>query len=195
MDKKRFIVNCRKSPEDRNGGEISNSEFENAEKILIRTVQRECFPEPKNVPIINVVKDNEGLLRVKITERKDDPCFLSPILLPENSKVLELLPGRDGNIRTLKLKCGNAEIIRPVQRLFPLEIQPEELPIADVGMEGVPEPSSLSEVPVAYTDEEVNPELTELTPSIDSCMFARYGRKIKPPQKLDLLNLTVFFES
>ncbi|GFQ71197.1 integrase_H2C2 domain-containing protein [Trichonephila clavata] len=126
------------------------------EKILVSTVQRECFPEPKNVPIIDVVKDNEGLLRVKtkITERKDDPCFLTPILLPANcalttrlveylhksnchaAKVLELLPGRDGNIRTLKLKCGNAEIIRPVQRLFPLEIRPEELPIADVGMEG-----------------------------------------------------------
>ncbi|GFQ67791.1 integrase catalytic domain-containing protein [Trichonephila clavata] len=111
------------------------------------------------------------------------------------AKVLELLQGRDGNIRTLKLKCGNAEIIRPVQRLFPLEIQPEELPIAAVGMERVPELSTLSEVPVAYTDEEVNPELTEVTPVMDSCKFSRCGRKIKPPQKLDLLNLTVFFES
>ncbi|GFX49905.1 putative RNA-directed DNA polymerase from transposon X-element [Trichonephila clavipes] len=83
---KRFIVNCRKSPEDRNGGEISNAEFENTEKILVRTVQRECLPEPRNVPIINVVKDNEELLRVKIEiiERKDDPCFLTPILFPTN---------------------------------------------------------------------------------------------------------------
>ncbi|GFQ69413.1 hypothetical protein TNCT_20561 [Trichonephila clavata] len=46
--------------------------------------------------------------------------------------VLELLPGRDGTVRALRLKCGNAEIIRTVQRLFPLEIQPEELPIAAV---------------------------------------------------------------
>ncbi|GFQ80759.1 hypothetical protein TNCT_231201 [Trichonephila clavata] len=35
-------------------------------------------------------------------------------------------------------------------------------------MEKVPEPSTLSEVPVAYTDEEVNPELTEVTPAMDS---------------------------
>ncbi|GFQ73835.1 hypothetical protein TNCT_601881 [Trichonephila clavata] len=97
------------------------------------------------------------------------------------AKVLDLLPGRNGNIRTLKLKCGNAEIIRPVPRLFPLETQPEELPIAAVGMERVPEPSNLSEVPVAYTDEEVNPELTEVTPAMDSCKFSRCGRKIKPP--------------
>ncbi|GFQ83890.1 hypothetical protein TNCT_669891 [Trichonephila clavata] len=111
------------------------------------------------------------------------------------AKVLKLLMGRDGNIRTLRLKCGNAEIIRPVQRLFPLEIQPEELLIAAVGMEKVPEPSTWSEVPVAYTDEEVNPELTEVTPAMDNCKFSRCGRKTKPPQKLDLLNLTIFFES
>ncbi|GFQ65233.1 hypothetical protein TNCT_87851 [Trichonephila clavata] len=72
----------------------------------------------------------------------------------------------------MKLKCGNAEIIRPVQRLFPLEIQPEELPIAAVGTERVPEPSTLSEVPVAYTDEEVKPELIEVIPAMDSCKFA-----------------------
>ncbi|GFR33208.1 hypothetical protein TNCT_13861 [Trichonephila clavata] len=109
--------------------------------------------------------------------------------------VLKLLPVQDGNVRTLRLKYGNAMIIRPVQRLFPLEIQPEELPIATVGMEKVPEPSTSSEVPVAYTDQEVNPELTEVTPAMDSCKFPRCGRKIIPPQKLDLLNLTVFFEA
>ncbi|GFQ79960.1 hypothetical protein TNCT_591721 [Trichonephila clavata] len=56
------------------------------------------------------------------------------------------------------------------KRLLPVEIQPEELPIAAVGMEKVPEPSTLSEVPVAYTDQEVNPELTEVTPAMDSYM-------------------------
>ncbi|GFW15338.1 integrase_H2C2 domain-containing protein [Trichonephila clavipes] len=92
---KRFIANCPKRPEDRNGGEISNSEFENGEKILIRTVQRECFPEPRNLPIINVVKNNKGLLRVKtkITECKDDPCFLKSILLPANCALTPRLVG------------------------------------------------------------------------------------------------------
>ncbi|GFS52864.1 putative RNA-directed DNA polymerase from transposon X-element [Trichonephila inaurata madagascariensis] len=83
---KRFVANCRKRPEDRNGREISNTEFENAEKILKRTVQRECFPKPRNVPIINVLKANEELLQVKtkITKHKDGPCFLTPILIPTN---------------------------------------------------------------------------------------------------------------
>ncbi|GFY54258.1 integrase catalytic domain-containing protein [Trichonephila inaurata madagascariensis] len=69
------------------------------------------------------------------------------IVLVENSnkrlywllaEVLELLPEQDGNVRTLRLKCGNTEIIRTTERIFPLEIQPEELPIAAVGMKKVP---------------------------------------------------------
>ncbi|GFR19825.1 integrase catalytic domain-containing protein, partial [Trichonephila clavata] len=150
-------------------------------------------------------KEYLGLLAQKRSKPISHKMKVGEIVFVENpnkkslywplAKVLELLPDRDGNIRTLKLKCGNAEIIRPVQRLFPLEIQPEELPIAIVGMERVPEPSTLSEVPVAYTGEEVNPELTEVNPAMDSCKFSRCGRKIKPPQKLDLLNLTIFFES
>ncbi|GFR33213.1 hypothetical protein TNCT_13881 [Trichonephila clavata] len=57
-----------------------------AKKILIMTVQKECFSNPRNVPLIIVGKDNEGLLHVKskITKRKGDSCFLTPILLPAN---------------------------------------------------------------------------------------------------------------
>ncbi|GFW41208.1 integrase catalytic domain-containing protein [Trichonephila clavipes] len=42
-------------------------------------------------------------------------------------KVIELIPGRDGKVRTLKLRCSNSEIIRPIQRVFPLEIQSAEM--------------------------------------------------------------------
>ncbi|GFU65756.1 hypothetical protein TNCV_5058901 [Trichonephila clavipes] len=59
--------------------------------------------------------------------------------------------------------------------------EPEELPIAAVVMERVPESPTKSD----YSDQEVNPELTEVTPVIDVCKFSRCGRKIKPPQKLD----------
>ncbi|GFW98923.1 DUF5641 domain-containing protein [Trichonephila clavipes] len=37
-------------------------------------------------------------------------------------KVISLLPGRDGKVRTLKLKCKNFELIRPIQRVYPLEV-------------------------------------------------------------------------
>ncbi|GFV55409.1 DUF5641 domain-containing protein [Trichonephila clavipes] len=42
-------------------------------------------------------------------------------------KVIVLIPGREGKVRTLKLRCSNSEIIRPIQRLFPLEIQSAEM--------------------------------------------------------------------
>ncbi|GFW47479.1 uncharacterized protein TNCV_2436981 [Trichonephila clavipes] len=57
---------------------------ENAERVLIRLVQDKMFPNLKSIPIVNVFKDNEGIIRVKtkITERKDDPNFIAPILMP-----------------------------------------------------------------------------------------------------------------
>ncbi|GFY66183.1 hypothetical protein TNIN_126281 [Trichonephila inaurata madagascariensis] len=86
-------------------------------------------------------------------------------------------------------------VIRPIQRIFRLERQPEELPIAAVLMEKIPESSTTSDAPIAYTGPEVIPELTEVTPAMGNCKFSRYGRKIKMPQKLDLVYLTVLFES
>ncbi|GFQ85353.1 hypothetical protein TNCT_452151 [Trichonephila clavata] len=56
--------------------------------------------------------------------------FRAKLFKDLKAKVLELLPYQDGNVRTLKLKCGNTEIIRPIQEIFPLGIQPEEIPIS-----------------------------------------------------------------
>ncbi|GFX37037.1 integrase catalytic domain-containing protein [Trichonephila clavipes] len=64
--------------------ELSSDDIENAERVLIRLVQDKMFPNLKSIPIVNVFKDNEGIIRVKtkITERKDDPNFIAPILMP-----------------------------------------------------------------------------------------------------------------
>ncbi|GFX89078.1 transposable element Tc1 transposase [Trichonephila clavipes] len=59
------------------------------------------------------------------------------------------------------------KIIHHIQRILPLETQPEELLIAAVGMEKVPESSTKSKVPIDYSDQEVDPELTEVTPVMD----------------------------
>ncbi|GFY54133.1 integrase_H2C2 domain-containing protein [Trichonephila inaurata madagascariensis] len=174
------------------------------------------FPNLSSIPLVNAFKDNEGVIRIKtkLTERKDDPNFIAPILLPSNcilttrlieyyhhkhchagvqillsilrgkfwilksrktvrdvvrrcvrcrrysskspvsdpkriryrrkliedfrsrfrkeylgqlrqklpGKVIGLLPGRDGKVRTLKIRCKNSEIIRPIQRVYPLEV-------------------------------------------------------------------------
>ncbi|GFV37965.1 integrase catalytic domain-containing protein [Trichonephila clavipes] len=39
------------------------------------------------------------------------------------TKIIELIPGRDGEIRTIRLKTQHGTVIRPVQRIFPLEVQ------------------------------------------------------------------------
>ncbi|GFW20746.1 integrase catalytic domain-containing protein [Trichonephila clavipes] len=87
----RFLSNCHRQSKNRNLEELSTSEIEKAENTLISTVQKEYFPENNNNPHIKTFVDNEGLIRVKtrITERKDDFNFLSPILLP-NDCILAL---------------------------------------------------------------------------------------------------------
>ncbi|GFS96605.1 integrase catalytic domain-containing protein [Trichonephila clavipes] len=39
------------------------------------------------------------------------------------AKIIELIPGRDGEIRTVRLKTQHGTVIRPVQRIFSLEVQ------------------------------------------------------------------------
>ncbi|GBN09374.1 hypothetical protein AVEN_13177-2-1, partial [Araneus ventricosus] len=38
------------------------------------------------------------------------------------AKIIELIPGRDGKIRTVKLKTQHGTVLRPIQRIHPLEI-------------------------------------------------------------------------
>ncbi|GFX27674.1 integrase catalytic domain-containing protein [Trichonephila clavipes] len=80
----RFINNSRVHVEERKLSELSSDDIENAERMLIRLAQDKMFPNLKSIPIVNVFKDNEGIIRVKtkITERKDDPNFIAPILMP-----------------------------------------------------------------------------------------------------------------
>ncbi|GFW12939.1 bel12-ag transposon polyprotein [Trichonephila clavipes] len=37
-------------------------------------------------------------------------------------RVLELFPGKDGIIRLVKLRTGRGDMLRPIQRLYPLEV-------------------------------------------------------------------------
>lgn len=46
-----------------------------------------------------------------------------------------MIPGKDGVVRLVKLKTEKGEILRPVQRLYPLEISAEE--------ESQPEPAEV----------------------------------------------------
>lgn len=38
------------------------------------------------------------------------------------AKILELIPGKDGSVRVAKLRTEQGVLIRPLQRLYPLEV-------------------------------------------------------------------------
>ncbi|GFS56875.1 hypothetical protein TNCV_2661011 [Trichonephila clavipes] len=40
-------------------------------------------------------------------------------------RIVKLYPGKDNYVRLVKVKTSNEEVLRPIQRLYPLEIQPE----------------------------------------------------------------------
>lgn len=42
-------------------------------------------------------------------------------------KIIEILPSADGVSRSVRLKTSGGELVRPVQRLYPMEATVEEL--------------------------------------------------------------------
>ncbi|GFX84171.1 integrase catalytic domain-containing protein [Trichonephila clavipes] len=44
------------------------------------------------------------------------------------AKVFRLIPGKDGKIRTVELKTRTGTMLRPIQRVYPLEVQSTETP-------------------------------------------------------------------
>ncbi|GFW93091.1 uncharacterized protein TNCV_3888321 [Trichonephila clavipes] len=76
-------------------------------------------------------KEYLGQLRQKRPGKPAHDFKVGDVMIEEPSKkrvywplgkVISLLPGRDGNVRTLKLKCKNSELIRPIHRVYPLEV-------------------------------------------------------------------------
>ncbi|GIY77103.1 hypothetical protein CEXT_751201 [Caerostris extrusa] len=86
-------------------------------------------------------------------------------------RVLEKYPGKDGIIRLVKLRTDKGNILRSIQRLYPIELTPNYEQV-------VPETQKVPEVVTEY------PELS--TDSNDTVPVSRSGREIKPVKRLDL---------
>ncbi|GFU04706.1 integrase catalytic domain-containing protein [Nephila pilipes] len=95
------------------------------------------------------------------------------------SKVVELIPGRDGKVRTLKLRCNKTEIIRPIQRVFPLEIQSAETAELDV----VPLDADAPKILSANVDVSESTMIPVDAPP-NRPKLSRYGRTIRRPKRL-----------
>ncbi|GFU12878.1 integrase_H2C2 domain-containing protein [Nephila pilipes] len=84
-----------KAKDLRKYSELTNEELLNAQKIIFRVVQKECYSNEetrKNLRGLQVFEDEEGILRLKsrLINEEESKYFISPIILP--SKHLADIP-------------------------------------------------------------------------------------------------------
>ncbi|GFU37103.1 transposon Tf2-6 polyprotein [Nephila pilipes] len=76
-----------KAKDLRKYAELTNEELLNAQKIIFRVVQKECYSNQetrKNLRGLQVFEDEEGILRLKsrLINEEESKYFISPIILP-----------------------------------------------------------------------------------------------------------------
>ncbi|GBO23171.1 hypothetical protein AVEN_75235-1 [Araneus ventricosus] len=94
------------------------------------------------------------------------------------AKIIELIPGRDGKIRTVKLKTQHETVLRPIQRIYPLEIYSNQSVDKEKGGE-------------ESNSHDVSDNKNKMLPGADDVIMRKYtssGRYVKAPKRLDLLN-------
>ncbi|GFW09337.1 putative RNA-directed DNA polymerase from transposon X-element [Trichonephila clavipes] len=103
------------------------------------------------------------------------------------AKVIRLIPGKDGKIRTVELKTRTGTMLRPIQRVYPLEVQSTETPNDLLNDCTITNPiSSISSDNLSDPNDSSN-----VLPRV-----SKYGRVMKVPEKLDLFNQVLYvFES
>ncbi|GFU71773.1 transposable element Tcb2 transposase [Trichonephila clavipes] len=97
------------------------------------------------------------------------------------AKIIELIPGRDGEIRTVRLKTQHGTVIRPVQRIFPLEVQA----IANSDKE-------LKEESISVKSTKPEKVLNTNDAIVKKKKYTSSGRLVKEPKRLDLLNYNCY---
>jgi len=87
------------------------------------------------------------------------------------AKIIELIPGRDGTVRVARVKTQHGTLLRPLQRLYPLEVSSSE---ADDIVDKAERPvgAELREQPV---HKHYDTDVTDVT---------RSGRRVIRPKKL-----------
>lgn len=85
------------------------------------------------------------------------------------AKISEIYPGKDGVVRVVQLKTKYGTLLRPVQKVYPLEL--------NILMDDELRKAVSTEI-----------GLTEQDSDCASSTVSKYGRHIRPPKRLDLLN-------
>jgi hypothetical protein len=135
---------------------------------LIQKRSAKCTPPPKVGQLVLIGADNK-----KRT--------LWPL-----GRILELIPGKDGNIRVAKVKTKTGILLRPLPRLYPLEVPCEEVPISaevkdyakELNQNGGPDQELEEE-----EDSESEMTLNQLREEVEPVVTTRSGRNVKKPQR------------
>jgi hypothetical protein len=89
--------------------------------------------------------------------------------------IVELYPGKDGKIRVAKVKTGTGTLVRPFQRLYPLEISRPK-------SSGIIPPKTTKKKTVIPTRDEIVEEESRVAAT------TRVGRVTKKPQRYGVWN-------
>ncbi|XP_011684751.1 PREDICTED: uncharacterized protein LOC105448087 [Wasmannia auropunctata] len=92
------------------------------------------------------------------------------------AKVIQVFPGKDGHTRVAKLKTARGELIRPIQRLFPLEVRYS-------GREADKFFETIKTVSEAVKESESDPK-EDTRPLTKPGLTTRSGRVVKKPERL-----------
>lgn len=79
------------------------------------------------------------------------------------AKVIKLYPGKDTNVRVVRLKTSTKEMVRPVQKIYPLELE-----------------SSVEEKQIVEGEKEA---IVSLPPTLRKLFVTRSGRTVKRPSR------------
>ena len=97
--------------------------------------------------------------------------------------IREVYPGKDGYVRMVKLKTSKGELVRPIQKLIPLEVE-HSSPEADNFIESTTTTSETTKGKAANTLEESVAVPKEEPKSLEeTSLKTRRGRLIKKPDR------------
>ncbi|KAF8786850.1 hypothetical protein HNY73_008509 [Argiope bruennichi] len=91
------------------------------------------------------------------------------------AKVTEIYPGKDGNVRVVRVKTASGELVRPIKKIFPLEIPSSMKSDEKNETETLEKENIISESPL----NNFVPELSQKFRTI----VTRSGRQIKLPSR------------
>ncbi|GFT23290.1 uncharacterized protein NPIL_507481 [Nephila pilipes] len=101
-------------------------------------------------------------------------------------RVIEMFQGKDNIERVAKLRVSNGEIIRPIQRIYPLELSSSEI-FEDVPVIVKSAPDTSSSAKQCSTSNDQSFQSEDLPKEQEETLKkTRLGRQIVPPKRLDL---------